>query len=332
MEIIFLFPVFFCGCWTECVEDAIIAPMTFFKPHIQHNLYPSGWQDYALLDTGNGQKLERFGPYQFVRPEPQALWTPRLDSEIWQAADGRFVAAAEDSEKGGRWHLSDRLPESWVLGFDDVRFHAMPTPFRHLGFFPEQSVHWQWCADQIEHFIAQHNRAPRILNLFAYSGVASLHAAAAGAEVTHLDASKKAVAQAFANRDLSGLESAPIRFITDDASRFVQRELRRERLYDGIILDPPKYGRGPKGEIWQLHEHLPQLLSDCVALLSEDAAFLVATLYAIRTSTSAVHSALADLLAGRTGTLQSGEIVIAEEGDQGRAIGQALYARWASET
>ena len=312
-------------------ENGNIAPMTFFKPQIQDNLYPSGWQDYALLDSGNGQKLERFGPYHFVRPEPQALWAPRLDSHIWHAADGRFVAAAEDSEKGGRWQLSEKLPESWDLSFETVRFHAMPTPFRHLGFFPEQSVHWQWCARQIEDFITRHKRAPRILNLFAYSGVASLHAAAAGAEVTHLDASKKAVAQAFANRDLSGLENAPIRFITDDASRFVQRELRRERLYDGIILDPPKYGRGPKGEVWQIHENLPQLLSDCVSLLSEDAAFLVATLYAIRTSTSAVHSALADLLNGRTGALQSGEIVISEEGDNGRAIGQALYARWASQ-
>ena len=312
-------------------ENGNIAPMTFFKPQIQDNLYPSGWQDYALLDSGNGQKLERFGPYHFVRPEPQALWAPRLDSHIWHAADGRFVAAAEDSEKGGRWQLSDKLPESWDLSFETVRFHAMPTPFRHLGFFPEQSVHWQWCARQIEDFITRHKRAPRILNLFAYSGVASLHAAAAGAEVTHLDASKKAVAQAFANRDLSRLENAPIRFITDDASRFVQRELRRERLYDGIILDPPKYGRGPKGEVWQIHENLPQLLSDCVSLLSEDAAFLVATLYAIRTSTSAVHSALADLLNGRTGALQSGEIVISEEGDNGRAIGQALYARWASQ-
>ena len=312
-------------------ENGNIAPMTFFKPQNQDNLYPSGWQDYALLDSGNGQKLERFGPYHFVRPEPQALWAPRLDSHIWHAADGRFVAAAEDSEKGGRWQLSEKLPESWDLSFETVRFHAMPTPFRHLGFFPEQSVHWQWCARQIEDFITRHKRAPRILNLFAYSGVASLHAAAAGAEVTHLDASKKAVAQAFANRDLSGLENAPIRFITDDASRFVQRELRRERLYDGIILDPPKYGRGPKGEVWQIHENLPQLLSDCVSLLSEDAAFLVATLYAIRTSTSAVHSALADLLNGRTGALQSGEIVISEEGDNGRAIGQALYARWASQ-
>jgi len=299
-----------------------------FKANIGQNLIPSGWTDYQLVDSGHGRKLERFGRFHFVRPEMQALWAPRQPQSVWDAADGVFLASSEDSEQGGKWHLKPHLPASWELGFETVRFAAMPTPFRHLGFFPEQSVHWQWCAAQIKAFIAKHNRAPRILNLFAYSGVASLHAAAAGADVTHLDASKKAVAQAFANRDLSQMSDAPIRFITDDATRFVEREQRRGRTYDGIILDPPKYGRGPKGEVWQLSQDLPLLLTGCRSILSDTPLFLVATLYAIRTSTVAVHSAIASHLDGLSGTLTSGEIAVAEDGEDGRAIGQALYVRY----
>ena len=298
------------------------------RADIGQNLFPSGWTDYALVDSGDGRKLERFGPYHFIRPEPQALWAPRLDDAAWAGADGVFTASSEDSEQGGKWQLKPYLPDFWEMGFETVRFAAMPTPFRHLGFFPEQSVHWQWCADKIARFIERHNRPPRILNLFAYSGVASLHAAAAGAEVTHLDASKKAVAQAFANRDLSGLQDAPIRFITDDAGRFVEREKRRERVYDGIILDPPKYGRGPKGEVWQLARDLPPLLAGCRAILSDTPLFMVATLYAIRTSTVAVHAAVASHLQGLSGQIESGEIAIAEEGPDSRAIGQALYVRY----
>ena len=294
------------------------------------NLFADDWTDYELLDSGHAQKLERFGPYLFIRPEPQALWAPQLDDGVWQSASGRFAAADEER---GKWELDTHLPENWVLQFDGLKFEAMPTPFRHLGFFPEQSPHWRWTQTAIHRFIKRYKKAPRLLNLFAYSGVASLHAAQAGAEVTHLDASKKAVAQAFRNRDLSGLADAPIRFITDDALRFVAREVRRERKYDGILLDPPKYGRGPKGEVWQLNEDLPELLSDCTRLLSDTPLCMIATIYAIRTSTLAVQSALADALQNRfgdalTGEMASGELGIAENQPDGRAIGQALYARW----
>ena len=292
--------------------------------HARH-LYPTGWSDYRLLDSGEGRKLEQFGPYRFIRPEPQALWTPVLDKQDWAAADGVFVAGADEK---GKWQLSEGLPASWVLSFEGVRFAAMPTPFRHLGFFPEQSPHWQWTATKIKAFRVAHKRPPKLLNLFAYSGVASLHAAAAGAEVTHLDASKKAVAQAFENRALSGLEDAPIRFITDDALRFVAREQRRGNRYDGIMLDPPKYGRGPKGEVWQVNEHLPELLAICRGLLSEQPLLFIATLYAIRMSTTAVHAAIADVLDGLGGEIQSGELALQEDRPGGRAIGQALYVRW----
>ena len=292
------------------------------------NLFADGWSDYELLDSGDGQKLERFGPYLFIRPEPQALWSPYLEKAVWQSASGRFAASGEER---GKWELDKHLPVSWPLGFEGIRFEAMPTPFRHLGFFPEQSPHWLWTAEQIRQFKTAYNRPPRLLNLFAYSGVASLHAARAGAEVTHLDASKKAVAQAFQNRDLSGLADAPICFITDDASAFVSRELRRGRSYDAILLDPPKYGRGPKGEIWQLNNALPELLANCAELLSDTPLCIIATIYAIRTSTLAVQSALADALQGQAGTMISGEVGIRENRANGRTIGQALYVRWSAD-
>ena len=290
------------------------------------------WQDYALLDSGNGLKLERFGPYLFIRPEPQAMWEPRLDHAQWQKAAGRFLASSDDPEKGGKWQLSSDLPDKWVMGFENVKFYASPTPFRHLAFFPEQSGHWQFCAEAIKAFQKAHGRKPRILNLFAYTGVASIHAAAAGAEVTHVDASKKAITQAFENRDLSGLAEAPIRFITDDVSKFIAREARRGNLYDGIILDPPKYGRGPKGEVWRLETDLPALLSQCAGLLSDDAIFMILTIYAIRTSTLATHSAMAHALAGKGGALTSGEVGIVEAQASPRAIGQALFVRWHNQT
>ena len=240
--------------------------MTKHPFHAEH-LYPDGWTDYRLLDSGQGLKLEQFSCYRFIRPEPQALWEKFLPEAEWASADGVFTTGS--TEEKGRWLLSDRLPTSWSMEFEGIKFTALPTPFRHLGFFPEQSPHWQWTAEKIKAFTTRYKRAPKLLNLFAYSGLASLHAAAAGGEITHLDASKKAVAQAFDNRALSGLENAPIRFITDDALRFVAREQRRGNRYDGILLDPPKYGRGPKGEIWQINENLPELLTLCRTLLSD---------------------------------------------------------------
>ena len=298
------------------------------QPTNSTHLYPEGWTDYRLVDSGQGLKLEQFGPYRFIRPEPQALWAKFLPESEWTCADGVFVTGG--TEDKGRWQLSDKLPASWQMVFEEIKFTALPTPFRHLGFFPEQSPNWQWTAEKIKAFTRKARRAPKLLNLFAYSGVASLHAAAAGAEVTHLDASKKAVALAFDNRRLSGLENAPIRFITDDVLRFVAREQRRGNHYEGILLDPPKYGRGPKGEIWQINENLSELLSGCRALLSNEPLLFVATLYAIRTSTTAVHAAIADALEGLSGDISSGELALREDRVNGRGIGQALYVRWSS--
>ena len=283
------------------------------------------WTDYALIDSGDGRKLERFGRYKFIRPEPQAMWAPRLDSTAW-TADGTFVASlgrGEDDEDSGGWSLSASLPDQWEVGYDGLRFIARPTPFRHLGFFPEQAPHWRWCAGLIDRFLATHKRPPRILNLFAYSGVASIHAARAGAEVTHVDASRKAIAQAFENRDTAGLHDAPIRFITEDAMRFVEREARRGRQYDGILLDPPKYGRGPKGERWRIESDLVPLLKTCRGLLSETPLFLLLTIYAIRASSQAAHFAMADTVAGLGGAVTSGELASIEEQGVGKQDSQA---------
>jgi 23S rRNA (cytosine1962-C5)-methyltransferase len=301
------------------------------------------WCDYALLDSGNLQKFERFGPYCFIRPEPQALWAPRLDVRQWKAdgtfmpsqagrQEGRREAHQEDNDdgEGGGWRLRDGLPPDWEVSYQDLRFRARPTPFRHLGFFPEQACHWDWCGTAIQ--TAKGPEKPRILNLFAYSGIASLLAAKAGAEVTHVDASKKAITHAFENRDSAGMQTAPIRFITDDAMRFVEREFRRGRRYDGIILDPPKYGRGPKGEIWRIEQDLVPLLAACRALLSKTPLFMVLTIYAIRASSQAAHYALHEVMsadpATANGLVTSGELAIAEAQADPRVISQANFARW----
>lgn len=305
------------------------APKAYTHPLI---LEAEDWQDYQLLDSGGGRKLEQVGPYRFIRPEAQALWPPQLDEEDWQTADGEFISSAagrdrEESE-AGKWKLSPNLPADWPVQFDGLTFNAMPTPFRHLGFFPEQSAHWQWCADLIKAHQASHGTAPRILNLFGYTGIASLHAARAGADVTHVDSSKKAIAQAFANRDQAGLEELPIRYITEDARRFVAREERRGRHYHGVILDPPKYGRGAKGEIWRMEEDIAPLLSDIASVLAEDALFVVLTSYAIRSSFLSLHHAMAAALEGKPGEITSGELAVREQNQRQFRLGQAIFARW----
>ena len=294
-------------------------------------LAASGWRDYRLLDSGNGRKLEQVGGFRFIRPEAQALWEPELGAGEWRKADGEFVSSAsgrdrEDGE-GGKWRLGPSLPESWVVQHDGLSFNAMPTPFRHYGFFPEQSSHWTWCADHITRHVEAGGEAPAVLNLFGYTGVASLHAARAGAEVTHVDSSKKAIAQAFANRDCAGMEEAPVRYITEDARSFVGREARRGRKYHGVILDPPKYGRGAKGEVWRMEEHAAGLMQDIAPILAEDALFVVLTSYAIRSSFLSMHNLVESVLGG-SGTVESGELAVQEETRRGFMLGQANFARW----
>jgi len=289
----------------------------------------TGWGDYALLDSGGGRKLERYGPYRVVRPEPQCLWTPRLDAGAWDAADAVFDPT--DEEDAGRWRFKGQPRQTWPLGWGQVKFHGRFTAFRHLAFFPEQAANWTWLDAAVREAAAS-GPAPRVLNLFGYTGVASLVMAAAGAAVTHVDASKKAVAWARENAELSGLADRPIRWITEDARKYVQREARRGSTYEGIILDPPKYGRGPGGEVWRLFEDLPELARLCAQLLSENARFLVLNAYAERISGAALAGLLAETLADRGGRIEWGELALVEDGPRShggdRAIGMSLYARW----
>jgi 23S rRNA (cytosine1962-C5)-methyltransferase len=285
------------------------------------------WDDYALLDSGGGRKLERYGRVTVVRPEPQCWWQPRLDSLDWDGADAIFDPS--DEEDAGRWRFSGRPPpETWPLRWRDVRFTARLTPFRHLAFFPEQAANWAWLDQTVRQRLASGRPPPRILNLFGYTGVASLVCAAAGASVTHVDASKKAIGYARENAVQSQLEQAPVRWICEDARRYVQRELKRGSLYDGIILDPPKYGRGPTGEVWRLFEDLPELAASCAALLAPDADFLLLNAYAARVSGLSLAHLMVGDLGARGGRIDWGELTLSEGGADGRSIGLSFFARW----
>jgi 23S rRNA (cytosine1962-C5)-methyltransferase len=284
-----------------------------------------GWDDYALLDSGHGRKLERYGRYTVVRPEPQCMWAPRLPQQTWDEADAVFDPTDED--EAGRWRFRGPAVDSWPLGWGEAKFHGRFTAIRHLAFFPEQAANWAWLDQRVRGHAQQQGAQPRVLNLFGYTGVATLVMAAAGAAVTHVDASKKAVAWARENAELSGLADRPIRWITEDARKYVQREVRRGSRYDGIILDPPKYGRGPGGEVWRLFEDLPELAGLCAELLGEAASFLVLNAYAERISGAALSGLLAEKLPGRGGAIEWGELALTEQvGD--RQIGMSFYARW----
>ncbi len=280
------------------------------------------WADYALLDSGEGRKLERYGPVTVVRPEPQCWWRPRLGPEVWAAADAVFDPT--DEEDAGRWKLGRPVPETWPLAWGEARFLARLTPFRHLAFFPEQAANWAVLSERLGALRGQ----KRVLNLFGYTGVASLAAAAAGAQVTHVDASKKSVGWARENAALAGMDDRPIRWIVEDARRYVQREVRRGSRYEAIILDPPKYGRGPTGEVWRLFEDLPGLVADCAALLSDEADLLLLNAYAARISGLSLAHLMAEAMPGRGGRIDWGELALVEEGADPREIGLSFFARW----
>lgn len=287
-----------------------------------------GFADYRLLDSGNGRKLERFTSIVVDRPEPQALWQPRLPATRWSQVHATF--SAEEDKEAGRWRCEKPVPVSWPMTVDDITMLGRLGSFRHLGVFPEQLPHWQWMRQAIARTRQQiGDGRPRVLNLFGYTGAASLIAARVGAEVVHVDASKKAVAWARENQSASGLADAPIRWIVEDARKFVAREVRRSRSYHVVLVDPPKFGRGPEGEIWDLFEHLPPLLRDCAQLLHSESAALVLTAYAIRASSLAVGQLAAECLAPRGGSFEVGELAIREH-EGTRRLPTSLFARWSS--
>ncbi|MEO0464468.1 MAG: class I SAM-dependent methyltransferase [Pseudomonadota bacterium] len=281
----------------------------------------AGWDGYRLLDSGNGRKYEAFGPHAFIRPEPQALWQPRLTD--WPAS-GEFVPGS-DEDGGGRWIMQEPVPEGgWPLEWDDVRFTAQPTPFRHLQFFPDMAPVWQWMRGRLAGC-----EDASTLNLFGYTGLGTLALSRHG-PVTHVDASKKSVAQARENAALSGMEERPIRWLVDDAAKFTAREVRRGKRYDGIILDPPKFGRGPKNETWRLEEGLPALVGDCAALLDADSRFLFLTVYAVRMSSVALAGLLAEKLGQLPGVIEHGDLCVREQSEDGRLLPSAIFARWSN--
>lgn len=282
------------------------------------NLVTQGWDEYRLLDSGMGRKLEKFGPYIVDRPEPQAMWSRRLPDERWEKAHAVF--AGENDAEDGRWNFRGKVPEVWPTHYKNVKFYGRFTAFRHMGYFPEQAPHWDW---MLERFKGQ--QEPKLLNLFAYTGVPSLIAAQAGAHVTHVDASKKAIGWASENQKLAGLENAKIRWICEDARKFVAREARRGNKYQGILVDPPKFGRGPNKELWELFDNLKEMLELCRDVLAEKNSFLILTSYAVRASHLAGRELCREVF-GKESVLDSGELVVQEQ-NNGRAIATSLFCR-----
>ena len=280
--------------------------------------------DYALLDSGDGEKLERYGPLTVRRPENQAIWGKRLPDARWEAADAIFTGDT-DEEGLGRWRFPKvPLGETWPLQHKGLSYLGRFTSYRHTGVFPEQAGHWAFVTDAI----AAAKRPVRVLNLFGYTGLASLLAARAGAEVTHVDASKKAIVWARENQELAGLTEAPIRWICEDAVRYAEREVKRGSRYDIVLLDPPRFGRGPKGEVWQLLDDLPYLLDLCRSLMSDRPLALILTAYSIRSSFYSLQALMTETLRGMGGTVESGELIIREAGEEARCLSTSLFSRW----
>ncbi len=259
--------------------------------------------DYEIIDASGGEKLERWGDHILIRPDPQIIWNTPRENPLWGRAEGRYIRS---SKGGGQWEFHTRMEESWTIGWGELRFRIRPTGFKHTGLFPEQAVNWTWMGERIRAARAS-GRTVRVLNLFAYTGGATLACAAAGAEVCHVDASRGMVAWARENAALSGLEDRPVRWIVDDCEKFVARELKRGKRYDGIIMDPPSYGRGPGGEVWKLEEQIYDMVSLCVRALSEAPLFFLLNSYTTGLSPAVMEYLLGAALR-RKGALSSSEI------------------------
>lgn len=285
-------------------------------------LAPAPWQEYELLDSGNGAKWERFGDYTLVRPETQAIWQPNLSEREWQRADAQFEKTRGSDDGPGIWKFRRSLPEQWAMHQNNLTFWVRLTPFRHTGVFPEHSAHWPWLAECLA---GLHN--PRTLVLFGYTGLTSLALAQMGAHVTHVDASKPAIRWAQENQAASGLSDWPIRWLVDDVGKFVAREIRRNNSYDLILLDPPVFGRGPQGEIWRLHERLPELLRQCAQLLGERPRGMLLSAYATNMSSLTLGNLMNEALRDHRGHVAAGELVLPEK-DSSRVLPAALFASW----
>lgn len=279
---------------------------------------------FQLLDSGGGYRLEQWGPYRLSRPDPQVIWERHLPMSEWQAAHAVFESAGER----GRWQIQKRIPAHWTMpsplsgAGKSVTFKAHLTPFKHTGIFAEQAANWVWMVEQC----GRAKKPRRILNLFGYTGAASVILSSFGHAVTHVDASKPAIGWAKENQSLSGLSDDSIRWILDDAAKFVQREVRRGQQYDGILMDPPAFGHSPSGKTWKFGRDLPSLLEDCIALLSDDADFLLINGYATNSSAIALGNILEDAMKGRKGTIEKGELCLRQSDN--RLLSTGIFTRW----
>lgn len=282
------------------------------------------WKEYELIDTGSGERLERWGDVLLRRPDPQIIWPLEEETAKWKKADAIYHRSETG---GGRWEFRRKLPERWSISYKDLRFYIRPTNFKHTGLFPEQAANWDWIIEKIQ----KANRPIRVLNLFAYTGGATVAAAYAGAEVVHVDAAKGMVQWAKENLHLSGLEDRPVRFITDDVFKFVQREIRRGRKYEAIIMDPPSYGRGPKGELWKLEDNLYPFLESCMEVLADEPLFFLINSYTTGLSPLVLTNLLTLTLTMRFGgKIAAGEIALPIQASR-LLLPAGIVARWEGE-
>lgn len=281
----------------------------------------AGWDEYELVDSGAGMKLERYGKILLARPEPEAFWAKSLGAQEWEKANATYFSPSQ--EENGTWKIHKVFQNPWDIQVGKLRCKLELTGSRHIGLFPEQYPQWLWLQD----LISNRQSPMKILNLFGYTGMATLFAASAGAQVTHVDASKKAVSWAKENQILSGLQEKSIRWIVDDALKFVKREARRQSYYDAIVLDPPKFGRGPNGEVWEFYKYFPNLLQACEQILSSQASFLLLTAYAVKASALTLLRAVQEQMQERGGTITAGEMVQQETYSK-RLLSRAIYALW----
>lgn len=278
-------------------------------------LVPEKWQDFELIDSGEGEKLERWGQYVISRPEPRAIWN-KSDLTPWKNADA--------VHSGEQWKFKSNPPENWLISYGEIKFKLKPTDFKHTGVFPEQAVNWEWIREKLS--VVSGQSSVKVLNLFAYTGGTTMAAALAGAQVTHVDSSKPAMMWASENATLSRVPKDKIRWIQEDAQKFVEREIRRGTKYDAIVMDPPKFGRGAGGEIWKLEEDLPKLVFESAKLLSDTPLFFLINAYASELSCVALDNLLSDAL---NREVESGEIGV-KQTSNGKVMPAGIWARWSA--
>lgn len=284
---------------------------------------PIPW-DFELLDTGDGQRLERWGRVILSRPDPQILWPKSLGSNEWEKAHAIFLGGKEGDR--GRWEIVSPLPSPWIIEYQQIKFRLKLSPFKHTGIFAEQSAQWNWMIDKLKTQNGKANPNPKILNLFAYTGGATVVLAKNGCMVTHVDASRPAITWANENAELNNLSKKNTRWILDDAVKFVKREVKRGSKYDGILLDPPAFGHSPTGKTWKFAQDIAGLLKDCVSLLSPDAEFLLLNAYATNSSALSLNNLLEDATRSLGGKVEAGELCLQQKNQ--RLISTGIFARW----